>query len=165
MSREPKKPLPHEAGYMLCKDGPMSRPEKLPEVLDGNELASLLSSGHGHKATKLRNLAMIRLMENTGLGASEVLSIRVKDINFTDGTLKVRQGKGGKDRMLYLKDDDLNLIREYLGRRINTNDFVFVGKTQAGPSPLSPGHGETGRYPGGGLQRYQPAHPPPHVRH
>jgi len=30
--------------------------------------------------------------------------------------------------MLYLKTDEVKLIREYLGRRINTNDFVFVGK-------------------------------------
>ena len=106
----------------------MSRSKKLPEVLDETELESLIASDHGHKATKLRNLSMIRLMANTGLRASELLGLKVRDFNFTNGTLKVRQGKGGKDRLLYLKDDDLRLVREYLGRRINTNDFVFVGK-------------------------------------
>jgi integrase/recombinase XerD len=106
----------------------MSRPKKLPEVLDEKELESLIASDHGHKATKLRNLSMIRLMANTGLRASELLGLRIRDINFNTGKLKVRQGKGGKDRILYLKDDDLKLVREYLGRRINTNDFVFVGK-------------------------------------
>ena len=49
----------------------MKKAKRLPEVLDAHELENLFSTKAGHEATKLRNLAMIRLMANTGLRAAE----------------------------------------------------------------------------------------------
>ena len=106
----------------------MTKAKRSQEVLDAHELENLFSTKAGHEATELRNLAMLRLMANTGLRSAEVLALRVKDISFNTGTLKVRQGKGGKDRILYLKEDDLQMLRDYLAGRMATNDFVFVGK-------------------------------------
>jgi integrase/recombinase XerD len=77
---------------------------------------------------RLRNLVMVRLMLNAGLRASEVVNLKRRDLELTEGKLMVRQGKGGKDRTLWIGDDDLALLRQWLEARPPglRNDYVFV---------------------------------------
>ena len=48
-----------------------------------------------------RNLAIIRVLLDTGLRASELINLRHRDIDLATGRLWVRQGKGRKDRGLW----------------------------------------------------------------
>jgi integrase/recombinase XerD len=63
--------------------------------------------------TGLRDLAMIRLMLNIGLRSSEVLNISVDDVDWTSGKLIVRHGKGNKDRIVWMNEQDLEIIRKW----------------------------------------------------
>jgi integrase/recombinase XerD len=56
---------------------------------------------------------MIRLMLNAGLRASEVLSITVRNIDWTSGKFTVKRGKGDKDRIVWLNEDDLDTLRAW----------------------------------------------------
>ena len=49
---------------------------------------------------------MIRLILNAGLRASEVLSLTVRDLDWNSGKLSIKRGKGDKDRVLWLSEDD-----------------------------------------------------------
>jgi integrase/recombinase XerD len=69
---------------------------------------------------------MITLMLNTGLRASEVLHLRVRDIDWTSGQLMVREGKGKKDRTLWLNEPDLELLRAWRGRRPVASELMFT---------------------------------------
>ncbi len=86
---------------------------RLPEVLTGEEQTRLLEQPNPNCKTGLRNLCMIRIMLNIGLRASEVIFLKVKDIDWMSGKVYVRQGKGNKDRVLWLGEDDLNLLRAW----------------------------------------------------
>jgi integrase/recombinase XerD len=69
---------------------------------------------------------MITLMLDTGLRASEVLHLRVRDIDWTSGQLMVREGKGKKDRTLWLSEPDLDLLRSWRACRPVANELMFT---------------------------------------
>ena len=104
----------------------MTRPKKLPETLNAQERQALLSAPRLQAPTGHRDLCMITLMLNTGLRASEVLHLRVRDIDWTSGQLMVREGKGKKDRTLWLNEPDLDLLRSWRMRRPVASDFMFT---------------------------------------
>ena len=68
--------------------------KQLPETLNESEIKALLSQPNKRARTKLRDLAMIRLMLNTGLRASGVLSLAVKDLDWNSGKLSIKEGVG-----------------------------------------------------------------------
>jgi integrase/recombinase XerD len=85
----------------------------IPDVLTEDERVRLLTSMPSGTLLQRRNLAMVRLMLNAGLRTQEVCDLRVSDLSFPSGKLLVR-GKGGRQRILWLNDEDLNLIKSYL---------------------------------------------------
>ena len=69
---------------------------RLPVVLTREEVAALLARLSGEQAL------LARLLYGTGLRISEALQLRVKDIDFRMRAVIVREGKGGKDRVVML---------------------------------------------------------------
>ena len=65
-----------------------------------------------------RDRLVILLMCKLGLRTSEVIHLQIEDIDFNMHTLKVTQGKGHKDRILPLLDDELEmLLKLVIGER------------------------------------------------
>src|SRR5207247_1845571 len=76
-------------------------PKKLPQRLSREEAAALLKQPNPRYPTGARNRALARLMYRTGLRCDEALSLRVRDIGLARQEVRVNQGKGSKDRVLY----------------------------------------------------------------
>ena len=72
------------------------RGSRLPVVLSRDEIKGLLAGMEG------LYLLMVRLVYGAGLRLRECLRLRVKDLDFANGTLFVRSGKGNKDRTSYV---------------------------------------------------------------
>jgi len=72
------------------------RPRRLPVVYSRSEIAMILS--HLSGAGRLR----VQLLYGSGLRSAEMLSLRVKDIDFGSNNIFVRAGKGNKDRTTIL---------------------------------------------------------------
>lgn len=89
------KVLGHQLPWMREIGRPVPK-RRLPLVLGVDEVALVL----GHMAGEHQLLA--RLLYGTGLRISEALGLRVKDIDFAQRAIFVRQGKGGKDRVVML---------------------------------------------------------------
>lgn len=90
---------------------------KIPEILTPEEQDMLLKRPNRRYPTGLRNLCMIRLMLNLGLRSAEVLSLKVRDLDWISGKLMVKNGKGGKDRTLWLSEEDLELLKSWRDRK------------------------------------------------
>lgn len=105
--------------------GNARRGRKLPEVLNDQERKALLAQPNPKALTGLRNLCILRLMVNAGLRASEVLNLRVRDLDWTSGRLMVREGKGGKDRTLWIGERDMELLRAWWERRSAQAEYLF----------------------------------------
>jgi integrase/recombinase XerD len=88
-------------------------PRRLPEVLTRDEARALLKSPNRYYPTGKRDLCMIKLMLNSGLRASEVLNLAWRDLDLHTGKLIVRQGKGKKDRQVWINDETLERLRDW----------------------------------------------------
>ncbi len=75
-----------------------SAPPRLPAVLTRDEVRLLLANLHG--STRLIAL----LLYGAGLRLMECLTLRVKDVDFERCEIRVRGGKGGKDRVAILPE-------------------------------------------------------------
>ena len=81
-------------------------PHRLPVILSPEEVARLLDHAPGLKAK-----AALSVAYGAGLRASEVVSLKVSDIDSQRQVIRVEQGKGRKDRYAMLSPDLLSLLR------------------------------------------------------
>ena len=71
-----------------------TRPRRIPPVLTTAEVAALFKTMTGVE------LLLAKLLYGTGMRLNEGPRVRVKDVDFNRRVLVVRQGKGGKDRVV-----------------------------------------------------------------
>ncbi|MDF1644547.1 MAG: integron integrase [Pseudomonadales bacterium] len=95
------------------------KPVRLPVVLSTEEMSRLLAQMSGD------NLLMARLMYGGGLRLMELVRLRVKDIDFDNGYIVVRDGKGGGDRTTLLGESVVDDLKAHLAqvRQIYDQDF------------------------------------------
>ncbi|MBI2451919.1 tyrosine-type recombinase/integrase [Candidatus Pacearchaeota archaeon] len=99
---------------------PMPKKEKkLPEVLTKEEIKKLINS-----ADTLKSRLIISMLYSTGLRVSELVNLKVNDLNLDEKTGWVRKGKGSKDRLFVMSETLAEEIKEYLDEK-NENKFVF----------------------------------------
>lgn len=90
---------------------------KIPEVLTESEQAALLAQPNPRYPTGQRNKTMIQLMLDTGLRLAEACNLRWKDVDLNTGKLMVREGKGMKDRTLWIGEEDLDALQAWRERQ------------------------------------------------
>jgi site-specific recombinase XerD len=95
----------------------MSRARKLPKVLSKDEQRRLLNQFNTRYPSSHRNLCMIRVMLDTGLRAGEVVALEPDHLDMMTQKLVVREGKGAKDRILWINVNLRDLIGDWLERR------------------------------------------------
>ena len=83
-------------------------PRKLPVLLSSDEVARLLDA-----APRLKYKAALSIAYGAGLRASEVVSLKISDIDSEREVIRVEQGKGRKDRYAMLSDTLLDLLRAW----------------------------------------------------
>ena len=98
---------------------------RIPEVLTLDELTTLYATPNPGCLTGLRNGCMLRLMGNVGLRVSEVCGMQIGDLDWQSGRLKIRHGKGGHQRMLWVSDEDLQLLHTWRAQRPVPASYVF----------------------------------------
>ena len=93
---------------------------KLPEVLTKGEVRNLIES-----TDTVKSRLIVSLLYSTGLRVSELVNLRVSDLNLEEKTGWVRRGKGGKDRLFVMSDSLSEELKEYFGERGKGNEYVF----------------------------------------
>ena len=95
----------------------MGRAKKLPKILSSDEQEALIDQFNFRYPSSHRNMCMIRVMLDAGLRAGEVVAIRPDHLDMRTCKLMVREGKGSKDRTLWISSDLRDLVGEWLERR------------------------------------------------
>lgn len=93
--------------------------------LEENELERLLNAPENDSFKSLRDKAILELLFSTGLRVSELCALNRDSISFRSGEFSVR-GKGGKIRLVFLSDTAKEAIKNYLGRRKDVDDALFI---------------------------------------
>jgi site-specific recombinase XerD len=87
-------------------------PKPLPKSLRQQQVKQLIEA-----IDSKRDLAMFKLMLRCGLRVEEVCNLTLGAIDLKGRRILVRQGKGGKDRVVYISDDALDALSAYLNAR------------------------------------------------
>jgi len=83
--------------------------------------------------TGRRDKALLLFLLDTGVRASELISISTQDINFITGEVTIKQGKGKKDRRVYLGSKSRKALRTYLKLRRDGTNALWI--TNEGERP------------------------------
>ena len=106
--------------------------KKLPICISIEEVEALLNQPDLDKPEGQRDRAMLEVMYSSGLRISELLNLKVKEINFERGVVKVI-GKGNKERIVPIGDYALEYLNKYIkgGRNKNQNrnsPYLFLNR-------------------------------------
>ena len=112
---------------------------RIPEVLTPTEQKALLAQPNPRYPTGERNRVLLQVMLDTGLRLSEAIHLKWRHVNLMTGQLLVREGKGHKDRVLWLGEPDLEALRHWRERQAqvvgHAPEWVF---TTLEGKPLQP---------------------------
>jgi len=93
---------------------PPKKWRRLPAVLGDEHVRRILSAPSDEQdAHALRDRAILTLLYATGMRASELAGLGVRDVNFNLGIVRV-MGKGGKERIVPAAEAALEAVREYI---------------------------------------------------
>ena len=106
---------------------------RLPEFLNSHEVDALLAACAGESGENIRDLAMLELLYATGLRVSELVSLKLREVNLGAGYL-MTLGKGSKERLVPIGDsarqrvagylEQVRILQDPLGR----NNFLFLSR-------------------------------------
>jgi site-specific recombinase XerD len=118
---------------LMAKMQPVRVPQKLPVVLSRDEVARLIAAAHN-----LKHQAALSVAYGAGLRASEVVALKVGDIDSERMTLRVEQGKGRKDRYAMLPPVLLERLRAWWRVGHAQGKLLQGGWLFPGMDPLDP---------------------------
>ncbi len=125
--------------FLLKRDYNVLAPDKIElpkvsrrdiEVLDYSELERLLAAPKGNSLRALRDRAILETFFSTGLRLAELCALP-RYIDLGRGEVSVR-GKGDKLRIVFLADSTKKAIKEYIDKRTDTEEALFVSLTKKG---------------------------------
>ena len=110
----------------------------LPNFLTYEEIEALFSAPDLSIKNEFRDRAMLELMYSCGLRVSELVNLKIKQINLNQKIIKVF-GKGSKERITPIGDYAMDYLLKYLGdirnkSKYKSSPYVFLNKNG---SPLS----------------------------
>lgn len=100
--------------------------EKLPDILTVGEIKKLFSVIKNKK-----HKAIIYLLYSCGLRISELIYLKFKDVDREQMILKIRQGKGKKDRIVNLEQAALDALEDYYkSLSVKPKEYFFSGQNK-----------------------------------
>lgn len=108
----------------------------LPKVLDADKVSQLLDFADPKDGRSIRDQAILELFYGSGLRLSEVVNLRVSDLDLNQGFVDVL-GKGNKNRLVPLGRHCVRALRRWLAMHPNpsADNWLLPGR---GAQPLSP---------------------------
>lgn len=112
----------------------LNRPRKekrLPKVLSKNEIKRIFDSTYN-----IKHKSILMLIYSSGLRRSELLNLKVKDIDSERMIIYINNGKGKKDRISLLSENLLHILRDYY-KKYQPEQYLFEGQNGGMYSPTS----------------------------
>lgn len=108
------------------RDFELKRPRKekhLPRIIDSKELINKLFN-----IQNLKHKTILSLAYSTGMRVSEIVNLKICNIDSKRMLIHIENGKGRKDRFVPLSENMLNLLRNYY-KQYKPKEYLFNGQT------------------------------------
>lgn len=102
------------------------RERALPQVIDKDFILDKIS-----KIDNIKHKSIISLAFSVGLRVSEVINLKIEDIDSKRMIINIRQAKGNKDRVVPLSQNILELLRSYY-KLYRSTEYLFNGQFSLG---------------------------------
>lgn len=97
-------------------------------ILSQEEMAFFLDNIEGGQ-TAFRDRVLFELMYSSGMRISEILRLKIRDIDFENRMVLVLRGKGQKDRVEPLNEVSVLMLKKFLSSRLQHKEqYVFMGR-------------------------------------
>ena len=110
--------------YPLSKVSLPKLEKKLPKFIYYNDLLEIINESNNSK-DNIRDRLIIEKLYATGVRVSELINIKVSDIDFNNRRIIVC-GKGNKERIVYYGEYAEEVLKEYLNVHIRKSDYLFA---------------------------------------
>ena len=90
----------------------------LPQVLSKNEVKKMIEMAETRKSR-----IIVKLLYSSGVRVSELVNLKIKDINLDEKIAWVRKGKGKKDRFFVLSEKLIPELEDYLRKK---QDYTYI---------------------------------------
>jgi len=121
-----------EQPALMAKMRHVYEPRKLPVILSAEEVNLILN------AARLKYQAALSVAYGAGLRASEVVHLRISDIDSARMVIRVEQGKGQRDRYAMLSPTLLELLRAWYRHARDQRKMLPGGWLFPGQNPINP---------------------------
>jgi integrase/recombinase XerD len=98
------------------------KPRKIPEVLNIEEVEKFLESIPCNTKLGLRDRAMFELLYSCGLRVSEIINLKMQNIDFEEELL-IFKGKGNKERIVPVGEKAIKFLKRYITTDSNLSDY------------------------------------------
>jgi integrase/recombinase XerD len=110
--------------------------QRLPSIAGKEHIEKLLEAPQAEDAFYLRDRALLSMLYATGMRASEIATLKVKNVNYKVGYIRCI-GKGSKERIIPVSRRALDDVSAYIGQeRVEADrfcsDIVFLSRTGHG---------------------------------
>ena len=100
------------------------RPKRLPRYITPEQFAQLITV-----TTFRKHQIMFLFYYSTGMRLSELRNLKWENIHFEENIVMIRNGKGGKDRIVILQEQMKSILLDYRQEQHPNQSFIFEGKT------------------------------------
>ena len=106
-------------------------PKRLPNFLTIKEIQNLLDYPYGDSIKDIRDRLVLELFYSTGIRISELVQIKINDIDFSNKLIKIK-GKGNKERFVIFGGCMMSILNTYIKKRdmeekFKNSNFLFPG--------------------------------------
>lgn len=120
------------------------RTKYLPKSLNEDEVQRLINALDNFQTIdpptahseflRRRNKLILALLYSSGLRVSELVNLRIDNVDIHDRTIRIR-GKGEKDRLVLFDDKTKKLIQDYLAKRDDDSEYLFINRYHRNLTP------------------------------
>lgn len=103
--------------------------KKLPQALEENEIEAILSV-----CKNLKHKSILYLAYACGLRVSEIIDLKISDIDSNSMTINIIQAKGKKDRIVPMPQELLDILRDYF-KAYRPKTYLFNGQHSTDENP------------------------------
>ncbi len=89
-------------------------PARYPEIISNAQARKLMSAARRTTWTGIRNRSMLGMFLDTGMRLSELIGLDLEDVDLRSGTVRIRSGKGDKERHVYMGRALLRTMRKWI---------------------------------------------------
>ena len=115
----------------INKVKPPKVPVEILEPIQSEHALSMLAVCDQKTILGLRDYAIILTLMDTGIRASELVSITRMDLDLKNGRIVIKKGKGSKFRIVFISNSTRDAIQSYLNERSDALPYLWISKTKS----------------------------------